>query len=361
MANEKLQNLTLKSSLANNDLMYVADSENAFASRKTTLIDVSDYIGPRSTNYTLAKLPCLYAISREYAESLSYSGEFQPGDNPAIFPMTNYSRVIVYEPNSGISDANLGIYLTGPSGWTRPDDFSFNLNVYGAFTFAAYSFDYNPPYQFTFQGIYYTVFDGNFVGDQIKFYSAFNADSIFASNVIACSNILSSFDLLITNQISANYLSNNTILASIGNVITSLNTDVYPNFTELSYLKGVTNPIQEQIDSLSGSLIWNDITTTNQSISPNNGYISHSATQTTFTLPVTCALGKMFTIIYLAPSSGQLLQNEGQTIIAGDLQTSPGTSGRIANIDFGDVLTVICTATNTEFVVIGSIGNASTF
>ena len=111
------------------------------------------------------------------------------------------------------------------------------------------------------------------------------------------------------------------------------------------------------ISSTLPSLVWNDISTTSQAITAGNGYVSHSASQTTFTLPATASFGSSFSILYLAPSSGQLLQNAGQTIIAGDSQTTSGTSGRIDNIDYGDVLTVLCTAANTEFMVISPIGN----
>jgi hypothetical protein len=105
------------------------------------------------------------------------------------------------------------------------------------------------------------------------------------------------------------------------------------------------------------SFVWNNITSTTQTISPDNGYVTHSATQTVFTLPSTAAFGTKFSIVYLASSAGQLLQNAGQIIIAGDTQTTIGTDGRIENINLGEVLTILCTAANTEFTVISPVGN----
>jgi hypothetical protein len=140
--------------------------------------------------------------------------------------------------------------------------------------------------------------------------------------------------------------------------IQTLSTSTYPDLTEISYVKGVTSSIQDQINAISvGGLTFNDISTTTQTVSPNNAYVTHSTSLTDFTLPTTAAFGSQFSILYLAPSAGQLLQNAGQTIIAGNQQTTSGTSGKIEDINYGDVLTVVCTSVDTEFMVVGPVGD----
>lgn len=105
------------------------------------------------------------------------------------------------------------------------------------------------------------------------------------------------------------------------------------------------------------NLTWNTVTSTTQTIAVNNAYIARSISSVDFTLPETAAIGQKFIILYLSPSAGQLLQNAGQTIIAGDNTTTSGTSGKIQDINNGEVLEITCTATNTEFMVRSSVGN----
>ena len=104
-------------------------------------------------------------------------------------------------------------------------------------------------------------------------------------------------------------------------------------------------------------LTWNTVTDETQTITINNGYVAKSATKVDFTLPTVAAFGESFEILYLSPQAGQLLQNAGQTIIAGEFKTAIGTAGRIEGINSGESLVIRCTNANTEFMVISPVGN----
>lgn len=124
------------------------------------------------------------------------------------------------------------------------------------------------------------------------------------------------------------------------------------NNTQLATTEFVTNAVA----GITG-LDWQTISSTTQAITVNTGYIARSATSVDFTLPTTAAIGQQFSIVYLSPNDGNLLQNAGQTIIALDQTTTEGTAGRLEGISRGEVLTILCTNTNTEFTVIGPVGN----
>jgi hypothetical protein len=141
-------------------------------------------------------------------------------------------------------------------------------------------------------------------------------------------------------------------------ILQTLDPATYPNLTEISYVKGVTSSIQDQIDAIAPArLAWNTVSATTQTIAVNSGYVARSATSVDFTLPTSAQLGDVFEILYRSPNPGQLLQNAGQTIVAGDQVTTTGTSGRIEGINNGEVLVIRCTADNTEFMVTSPVGN----
>lgn len=86
-------------------------------------------------------------------------------------------------------------------------------------------------------------------------------------------------------------------------------------------------------------------------------FISSGSTQFVATLPATANAGDL---IYMtgAGSGGWILeQNNGQTIHYGTQNTTTGTAGSLASTHQYDCVTLQCVNTNTDFVVISSVGN----
>jgi hypothetical protein len=264
--------------------------------------------------------------------------------------------------NLGSDDFNIAALSTIRGGEGGPQPSNFTLYAPTSSTGASVEFIASQYLSESLGGIKYTNLGShkasvsytvrNAASGPIALYEYLNVDiSQFKATFQLQVNMA---DALIMESIAPNLI----VATDSASGIVGLSTSTYPSLTELSYVKGATSNLQTQINSLTGdSFVWNDTTSTTQTISPNNGYVSHSATQTVFTLPSTAAFGTRFSIVYLAPSAGQLLQNAGQIIIAGDTQTTIGTDGRIENINLGEVLTILCTAANTEFTVISPVGN----
>ena len=109
----------------------------------------------------------------------------------------------------------------------------------------------------------------------------------------------------------------------------------------------------------SGTLMWNDVTGTSASASPNNGYLADNAGLVTVTLPAVCA---QFSVVAIAGgnlgSGGwQLAQNAGQQINFGTSTTTLGATGYLASTNQYDCAWLLCTTANTNFIVLNSVGN----
>ena len=106
-----------------------------------------------------------------------------------------------------------------------------------------------------------------------------------------------------------------------------------------------------------GGITWSEVTGTTQALSADNGYIANNAAEVVFTLPASCAIGKIIRVAGKGAGGWQINQNSGQTIYFSDLATTTGTSGNISSTHRRDAVELVCITANTEFQVISSIGN----
>lgn len=158
--------------------------------------------------------------------------------------------------------------------------------------------------------------------------------------------------------------------------------------TELNYVDGVTSNIQTQLNSKlenitgliddgsnisitgtgtsgdpyvinasTGGFSWNEVTGTSQTAAINNGYIANNAGLVTVTLPSTAAVGSVVRVAGKGAGGWKLAQNSGQTIHFGTLNTTTGASGSITSTGRYDAIELVCITTNTDWVVVSSIGN----
>lgn len=101
---------------------------------------------------------------------------------------------------------------------------------------------------------------------------------------------------------------------------------------------------------------WYEVAGNVVSLLPNSGYILNNAGLTTATLPFWCSAGQVIRIV----GNGGLFivdQNAGQSIKFGNISTTNGVLGSIASTQQYDVLEILCTVSDTTFVVLNSVGN----
>lgn len=96
---------------------------------------------------------------------------------------------------------------------------------------------------------------------------------------------------------------------------------------------------------------------TSQSISVNTRYIANNAGLTTFTLPATAAVGDIFQIVGATTGLFVIAQNASQSVRLNSSLTTVGVTGQTASTTIGNVLQVICTVADTEFIVMYPNGN----
>lgn len=111
------------------------------------------------------------------------------------------------------------------------------------------------------------------------------------------------------------------------------------------------------INSSGGGFNWNDVTGTSSAIAASNGYVSNNAGLVTLTLPASAAFGDAFRVAGLGVGGWRVAQNAGQTIHIGSSNTTTGAGGRLDSTNRYDALEMLCVITDTDFVVLSSIGN----
>lgn len=112
--------------------------------------------------------------------------------------------------------------------------------------------------------------------------------------------------------------------------------------------------------STGGGFAWTDVTGTTQTLAAGNGYVTDNASQVTFTLPASAAIGDSYAIVGgVTGSAGwKIAQNAGQIIHYGNIPTTSGTGGSITSGNQYDTITVTCVVANTTFVVRASQGSS---
>lgn len=89
----------------------------------------------------------------------------------------------------------------------------------------------------------------------------------------------------------------------------------------------------------------------------NTSYLANSGSLVTLTLPALAAQGTEFAIAGVGAGGWKLAQAASQQINFGNVTTTSGTGGSLASSNQFDVVFIVCTAANTQFSVISSVGN----
>ena len=111
------------------------------------------------------------------------------------------------------------------------------------------------------------------------------------------------------------------------------------------------------ISSSAASSNWVNQTSTSVTMTVNTSYLANNAALVTLTLPAVCAQGTEFAIAGVGAGGWKVAQAASQFINFGNVVTTTGTGGSLASTNQYDVVYLVCTAANTQFSVLGSVGN----
>lgn len=106
-----------------------------------------------------------------------------------------------------------------------------------------------------------------------------------------------------------------------------------------------------------GGFSWTEDVTTSISLAVNNGYISNNASPVTATLPASAAVGDYIRIMGKGSGLVTIAQNSGQTVHFNANNTTTGAGGSLTALAQWASLEILCTTADTDFAIVGSVGN----
>lgn len=155
-------------------------------------------------------------------------------------------------------------------------------------------------------------------------------------------------------------------LASVPGVIDTITTPdstvVVPTTGNINFLNGfgmniVGSGSNITFGATGGGITWVEVTGTSQNLTGDTGYVANNSALVTFTLPATCAFGSLIKIVGLGTGGWTIVQNSGQEIIFGEVNTTSGVGGSLSSSNAHDCIDILCVAADTTFQIIDSIGN----
>ena len=168
-----------------------------------------------------------------------------------------------------------------------------------------------------------------------------------------------------------NFVTAHSIMVGSGNTITLL-----PAGTNGQVLLGATgqDPAFSTLTSIGGTVVftpgvntlnlevagggssWSREANSAVSLASNHGYVNTNVALTTFTLPLTAALGTEIQIVGESAGLWTLAQNAGQQIQYGNQNTTLGVGGSLTATNRYDTVSIVCRVTNTTWSVVKSVG-----
>lgn len=131
------------------------------------------------------------------------------------------------------------------------------------------------------------------------------------------------------------------------NYLSNTGTSNNAAWAQVNLANGVANVLPS---SNGGIMASSEVTGTSQAIASGAAYIANNVSLVTFTLPASAAQGKRFEVIGDGSGKWAIAQNTGQTIHYGGSSTTT-SSGTVLASDQWDSVTLICTTTNTDWVI----------
>lgn len=127
--------------------------------------------------------------------------------------------------------------------------------------------------------------------------------------------------------------------------------------TSLATQQSIKAYVDAQVAS--AGLDWVEETGTTHAMVSGQGVIANNAGTVTCTLPATAAVGDIFAIIGEGAGGWSLAQNASQTVHFNGVDNTTGATGSWDSTNQYNSIWVVCTATNTDFVVLMASGSLS--
>lgn len=168
----------------------------------------------------------------------------------------------------------------------------------------------------------------------------------------------------ITGQQISDLMNVNAILSNAGDPNGSVAGDIYElcwDTTNLALYICTTSGTSATAvwtlvaNSNFGSFTWNNVTSTTQVMSSNNGYIANNSSQVIFTLPTVAAIGTRISVVGNGSGGWKIAQNASQILHVGSSASTTGVTGYIESTNRYDSVDLICTVANTEWVTWGGV------
>ena len=106
-----------------------------------------------------------------------------------------------------------------------------------------------------------------------------------------------------------------------------------------------------------GYLTPTAVTDTSVTMSANNTYVANNAGIVSATLPASAGVGAVIEIVGYGAGMWRIIQQAGQTIHFGNVDSTTGATGYLSATLAHDCVRLMCVATSTDYVVVGSMGN----
>ena len=126
---------------------------------------------------------------------------------------------------------------------------------------------------------------------------------------------------------------------------------------------GITGDIYQQADlialinsGITGGLQWVQIQSS-QSAQAGFGYFVNANSLCSIALPASSTVGSRFIVRREGSANWRITQGVGQQILAGDLATTTGVTGRVESLELGCTIELVCKVANQVWTVINSYGN----
>jgi hypothetical protein len=116
-----------------------------------------------------------------------------------------------------------------------------------------------------------------------------------------------------------------------------------------------TNSITISSSTGGAGLVWSVVSGTSETAAAGNGYITSNSSQTTVSLPASCAPGDMIAVQGQGSGGWLIKANTGQTIHVG--ATASSSAGSVASSNQYDAITLVCIVATTDWAMYGPVSS----
>lgn len=115
--------------------------------------------------------------------------------------------------------------------------------------------------------------------------------------------------------------------------------------------------LKESLDIPGSASPYVEVTSTSQTAAINTAYGANNAALVTITLPASAVIGSVIEVTGIGAGGWKIAQASGQIIHFGTVDTTSGTGGYLESTARRDSITLRCVVADTDWQVIGVVGN----